>query len=112
MVVVPLAATGTASDNSKTVKYTTDNRYWVRVAAAGALATSGVLLMAGKRRAGLATAAAGTTLVILDQQETVRAWWHRLPTHLEEVHKMITRVQGAIEELSVQGEKLRNILSR
>lgn len=112
MVVVPLAATGTESENSTPMHMRPDNRYWVRVAAAGALATSGVLLMAGKRRAGLATAAAGTTLVVLDQQETVRAWWHRLPNHLEEVHKMITRVQGAIEELSVQGEKLRNILSR
>ncbi len=112
MVVVPLAATGTASDNSTTEQCAADNRYWVRVAAAGALAASGVLLMAGKRRAGLATAAAGTTLVILDQQEAVRAWWHRLPSHLEEVHKLLARVQGAIEELSVQGEKLRNTLSR
>jgi 4-amino-4-deoxy-L-arabinose transferase-like glycosyltransferase len=112
MVVVPLAATGNSSDKSTTVHYTSDKRYWVRVAAAGALATSGILIMAGKRRAGLATAAAGTTLVILDQQETVRAWWHRLPNHLEEVHKMITRVQGVIEELSAQGEKLRHTLSR
>lgn len=112
MVVVPLAATGTASDNSTTMKYTPDNRYWVRVAAAGALATSGILLMAGKRRAGLATAAAGTALVILDQQDSVRTLWHRLPGHLEEVHKILGRLQGAIEELSVQGEKFRNTLKR
>lgn len=117
MVVVPLAAQGTESEKSTSEKSTPvhhrpDNRYWVRVAAAGALASSGILIMAGKRRAGLATAAAGTTLVILDQQEMVRAWWHRMPSHLDEVHKMITRVQDAIEELSVHGEKLRDILSR
>ena len=44
----------------------------VRIAAAGTLITSGALLLAGKRRAGLLAAATGTSLALLDQQETLR----------------------------------------
>lgn len=112
MVVVPLAATGNNTEMPAAAPDSDDSKYWVRVAAAGALATSGVLLMAGKRRAGLAVAAAGTTLTILDQQDTVRTWWNRVPGYLEELQGILTRVQGAVDELSAQGERLRNILSR
>lgn len=112
MVVVPLAASGNESEPSTAAAPTCDSRYWIRVAAAGALAASGVLLMAGKRRAGLATAAAGTALMVLDQQDTVRVVWNRLPRYLEEVQVTLTRVQGAVDELSMQGERLRSILSR
>ena len=112
MVVVPLAASGNESELSTAAAPACDSRYWIHVAAAGALAASGVLLMAGKRRAGLATAAAGTALVLLDQQDTVRTVWNCLPQYLEEVQGILTRVQGAVDELSAQGERLRCILSR
>ena len=112
MVVVPLAGMETELDHQRLNAGKIDTRYWVRVAAAGSLAASGVLLMAGKRRAGLAVAAAGTALVVMDQQETVRHWWNRMPGYLDEVQSILTRVQGAVDELSVQGERLRTILSK
>jgi len=112
MVVVPLAASANESETRSTGIRNPECSYWLRVISAGTLATSGVLLMAGKRRAGLVTAAAGTALTILDQQDTVRTWWSRLPGYLEEVHSALTRAQGAVDELSAHGERLRNILSR
>jgi hypothetical protein len=112
MVVVPLAATGNDPLTSAPVSGKPDSVCWLRVAAAGALATSGVLLMARKHRAGLAMAAAGTALTVIDQQDTVRAWWNRLPGYLEELQSVLTRAQGAVDELSAQGERLRHILSR
>ena len=112
MVVVPLAASGNESENSPAVPQKSDSTFWLKVAAAGSLAAGGVLLMAGKRRAGLVAAAAGTALVVLDQQETVRALWNQLPNYLEEVHGVLQRVQGAVDELSTQGERLRNLWSR
>jgi hypothetical protein len=112
MVVVPLAASENQSARPSTSSGRIDSRYWVRVAAAGSLAASGVLLMAGKRRAGLAVAATGTALVILDQREAVRRWWSNLPGYLEEVQSVLGRVQGAVDELAVQGERLRNVLER
>jgi len=86
--------------------------FWMRVAAAGSLGLGGVLLMAGKRRAGLVAAAAGTALVLLDEQDSVRSLWTHLPSYLEEVHGILQRVQGAVDELSIQGERLRGIWSR
>ena len=112
MVVVPLATPENESTRPSLTPDSGDARYWLRVAAAGSLATSGVLLMAGKRRAGLAVAAAGTALVVLEQQDTVRTWWNRLPEYLGEVQSILNRVQGAVDELSVQGERLRTILSK
>ena len=112
MVVVPLATSEIETARSSGSGRKVDKNYWVRVADAGSLAASGVLLMAGKRRAGLAVAAAGAALTVLDQQDTVRIWWNHMPEYLTEAQGIINRVQGAVEELSAQGERLRSILSR
>jgi hypothetical protein len=85
---------------------------WTRIAAAGTLAASGALLIAGKRRAGLATAVTGAALAMLDQQEIVSKWWNALPGHLDQIQGMLGRAQAAVEDLTVQGEKLRRILNR
>jgi hypothetical protein len=82
------------------------------MAAAGTLAASGALLIAGKRRAGLLTAVAGTALVLLDQQEVVSKWWNALPAYLDEVQGMLGRASAAVEDLSMQGEKLRRVLGK
>jgi hypothetical protein len=113
MVVVPLASSGNEPAASPTAAARKcDSMVWVRVAAAGSLAAAGVLLMAGKRRAGLVMAAAGTSLTMLDQQDTVRIWWNRVPGYMTEIQSVLTRVQGAVDEISAQGERLRSILSR
>jgi hypothetical protein len=79
---------------------------------AGTLVASGVLLVAGKRRAGLLTALTGAALVMLDQQEVVSQWWNALPGCLEEMQRTLGRAQAAVDDLSVQGEKLRRVLGR
>jgi hypothetical protein len=79
---------------------------------AGTLVASGALLVAGKRRAGLVTAVAGAALVMLDQQEVVSQWWNALPGYLEEMQGMLGRAQAAVDDLSVQGEKLRRVLGK
>lgn len=112
MVVVPLSASGNDPESRDSGSSANESADWLRVSAAGMLALSGVLLMAGKRRAGLAAATAGTALTFYGQQDTVRACWHRVPQWLDEAQSILNRVQGAVEELSAQGERLRNILSR
>src|SRR5580692_12686376 len=52
---------------------------WVNLAAGSALLVGGLLFLTEKRRAGIAVAAAGTALALLDQQEAVRTWWNRIP---------------------------------
>jgi hypothetical protein len=110
MVVVPLSKT--ASNAGGTCAKGANSMSWVRIAAAGTLAASGVLLIAGKRRAGLVTAVSGAALAMLDQPEVMCKWWNALPGHLEELQGMLGRAQAAVEDLSVQGEKLRRVLSK
>jgi len=85
---------------------------WVSLAAAGTLATSGVLLVNGQRRAGLVTAAAGTALAMLDQQEAVRKWWDALPACLTEAQNILARVQTALDDIAAQRERLHQLLDR
>ncbi|MGA3034068.1 MAG: hypothetical protein ABSD70_12340 [Terracidiphilus sp.] len=85
---------------------------WLRYAAAGTLAASGALLVTGYRRAGLIAAASGATLAMLDQGEIVRAWWNRLPGFLEELQATLGHAQAAVQDLSAQGQKLREVLDR
>jgi hypothetical protein len=111
MVVVPLSKT--ASDpNAKPAANGLRKTNWIRLAAAGTLATSGALLVTGKSRAGLVTALSGTVLVMLDQHEAVSAWWNALPGYLEEIQGLLGRAQSAVEDLSAQGTKLRQVLSK
>jgi hypothetical protein len=110
MVVVPL--TKAASNAGGACAQEANSMSWVRIAAVGTLAASGALLIAGKRRAGLATAVTGAALAMLDQQEIVSKWWNALPGYLDEMQGMLGRAQAAVEDLSVQGEKLRRVLNR
>ncbi|MGD0481872.1 MAG: hypothetical protein ABSA42_16995 [Terracidiphilus sp.] len=110
MVVVPLSKS--VSNAGESCASEAKSMSWVRIAAAGTLAASGVLLVAGKRRAGLLTAVTGAALLMLDQQEVVSQWWNALPGCLEEMQGMLGRAQAAVDDLSVQGEKLRRVLGK
>ena len=110
MVVVPLSKS--RSNASESCASEADSMSWVRMAAAGTLAASGALLIAGKRRAGLVTAMTGAALVMLDQREVVSQWWSALPVYLEEMQGMVGRAQAAVDDLSEQGEKLLRVLGK
>jgi len=111
MVVVPLSKTS-SDPGAKPVAKKLKETNWIRLAAAGTLAASGALLVTGKHRAGLLTALSGTVLVMIDQHEAVSAWWNQLPAYLEEIQGLLGRAQSAVEDLSDQGAKLREVLSR
>jgi hypothetical protein len=85
---------------------------WLLYAAAGTLMAGGVLLATGNRRAGLAVAASGAALAMLDQQETVVACWDALPGYLNEIQDFLSRVQGTVDEISAQGAKLRAMVGK
>jgi hypothetical protein len=85
---------------------------WVSMVAAGTLAAGGALLVSGQRRAGLVTAATGTALAMLDQQETVRTWWNALPGYLAETQDILARVQAVLDDITAQRERLHKILAK
>ncbi len=110
MAVVPLSqATSNVSEISVR---RADSRRVLRMIAAGTLVTSGVLLVAGKRRAGLATALSGAALVMIEQREAVGKFWTALPRYLGAAQGALGRAQAAVEDLTAQSEKLRHVLRK
>jgi hypothetical protein len=85
---------------------------WLRVTSAATLVTGGALLLAGKHRAGLVAAAAGTSLAVLDQQDTLKKWWAHLPGYIADVQGILAQVEGAVEEFAHQRERLGKAIGR
>jgi len=85
---------------------------WARIAAGGSLLASALLLLAGKRRAGLVAAAAGTTLAMLDQQDTVRELWNALPTYIDKAQGVLGKVDATVAEVAAQHQRLQKILNK
>jgi hypothetical protein len=78
----------------------------------GALVAGGVLMVSGRRREGLAVAAAGTALALLEEQEMVAQWWQTLPDYLNRAQDFLDRVERYLDEASTQGHRIQSILRR
>jgi len=111
MAVVPLSKpVNEAPAQLELVKDESMN--WVGFAAGGSLVTAGLLLLAGKQKAGMVAAATGTALALLDQQDTLHEWWNGLPTYIDQVQIVLTKVQDTVNEVAVKREALRKALAR
>ncbi len=111
MVVVPLTQPEKEAKVARLI-CATEGTNWARMAAGGSLLASALLLLAGKRKAGLVTAASGTALALLDQQETVKAWWDALPGYIDNVQNLLGKVEESVAELESQRSRLEKVLSR
>ncbi len=85
---------------------------WVGFTAGTTLAVAGMLLLSGNRRTGMAAAATGTALALLDQQETLRSWWNALPDYIDQVQRLLGQVQDTVNEVAVKREALRRALTK
>ena len=88
------------------------DKNWVRTVAAGSLVTGAILLATGKRKAGLAVAAAGTVFALLEDPEGVKKVWNNIPDYLDSGHTLLGRFEKFVGELTVQGEKLRTVFEK
>jgi hypothetical protein len=111
MVVVPLSQPVNECEITPGV-VESETMNWVGFAAGGTLVASGLLLLAGERRAGMVAAAAGTTLALLDQQETLQSWWNALPGYIDQVQGVLGKVQNTVNDVAEKRETLRRVLSR
>jgi len=111
MVVVPLTR-GESEPGVGTRDEGAESTNWIRYAAAGTLAASGVLLVTGNKRLGMVTALSGAALALIDQQDAVRKCWERLPEFLEDLQGLLGKTQAAVEDISSQSQKLRQALSK
>jgi hypothetical protein len=88
------------------------DKNWVRTVAAGSLVTGAVLLATGRRKAGLAVAAAGTVFALLEDPQGVKKVWNSIPDYLESGHTFLSRFEKFVGELTVQGEKFRSVVEK
>jgi hypothetical protein len=116
---IPQQVASTVQDATDTLKYQGNrlldqgwDKNWVRTVAAGSLVTGAVLLAGGKRKAGLAVAAAGTVFALLEDPEGVKKVWNNIPDYLDSGHSMLSRFEKFVGELTAQGEKLRTVVEK
>ena len=76
------------------------------------LLTGSLLLLAGKRKAGLLVTIAGTTLAMLEEQELVSRWWNALPGYLDTAQGMIDQANQTIDDLNAKRERIVSLFSR
>ena len=86
---------------------------WTNVAAGSALVVGGFLLLTEKKRAGMAVAAAGTTLALIGQEDTVRSWWKRsFPCLVDQVQLLAGQVHGdKMNDFAAKRDSLNNALN-
>ena len=109
MVVVPLPNPATEAP-AKPAAAKAESYPWLRYAAGGSLLAGGLLLMGGKQRAGLLATITGAALAMLDQQDAVQAWWVALPGLVDDASRMLHQVEGVVESLDAQREKIRSLV--
>jgi hypothetical protein len=85
---------------------------WTRIAVGGTLLAGAFLLLTGRRRAGLVVTAAATAMTLLEEKETVRAWWNSLPQYLDEAQLLLNQAQRTVDDLAAKRDKLRAMFDR
>lgn len=111
MVIVPLTMSEEEFEAEPSASETGCTN-WVSLAAGGTLLAGGLLLLLGRRRAGLVAAASGAALALLDQQEAVLSWWNTLPGFIDDAQRLLSDVEGTMEDIAEQRDKLRAVLGR
>jgi hypothetical protein len=85
---------------------------WVGMAVGGTFLAGGLLLLSGKKKAGLLVTAGAMALTLLDQKEAVREWWNTLPGYLDDAERLLDRAAQTIDDLAAKREKLRGMFNR
>jgi hypothetical protein len=119
MVAVPISQAGEPSRTLTSavsprgeVRKAHNRPDWTHFLAAGTIIAGGALIAAGRRRTGLAVAATGTALALLEEQDVVKEWWRAIPGYLNDAQGFLDRIEHYLQEASVQGQRIQNILKR
>lgn len=105
----PQAANYSQGEIMKSARQDAD---WMGIAAGGSFLVGALLLLSGKKKAGLAVTAGAMALTALDQQETIREWWNTLPKYLDEAQNLLDQAQNTIDDLAAKRDKLRSMFNR
>jgi len=85
---------------------------WTHLIAAGTVLAGGALMVTGHKKVGMAMAAAGTALALLDEPAVIEGWWKNLPGYLNQAQDFLEKMEGYIEGVSTQGRRVQSLLRR
>ena|ERR1700738_1978691 len=85
---------------------------WMRIGVGNTLLAGSLLLLTGRRKAGLLATAAGTALAVLEHQELVREWWDSLPAYLEGAQRFLDFATSTVDDLTDKRDKIMSLLGR
>lgn len=85
---------------------------WVGLTVGGTFLAGGLLLLSGKKKAGLLVTASAMALTLVDQKETVREWWNTLPGYLDDAQRLLDQASRTIDDLAAKRDKLRSMFNR
>jgi hypothetical protein len=110
---IPQQVADTVQDAASSLRYEIDGGWeknWLRTVAAGSLVTGAILLATGKRKSGLAVAAAGTIFALVEDPDGVKKFWNNIPNYLDSGHDVLSRFEKFVSEVTAQGEKIRSVV--
>jgi hypothetical protein len=84
----------------------------MRIGAGITLLVGSLLLLRGKRRAGIVVTATGAALALLEEQELVAQWWDALPGYLDGAERLLDTVNQTVQDLTAKRDKIMAILGR
>jgi len=85
---------------------------WMRIGVGTTLLTGSLLLLTGRRKAGLVVTAAGTALAMLDNKELVSEWWDALPGYLDQAQRLLDQAAATIDDLTEKRDKIMGLLGK
>jgi len=85
---------------------------WMRIGMGASLITGSLLLLAGKRKAGLLVTVTGTALAMLDNREAVAEWWEALPQYLEKAQRMLEQTQETVDNLTTKRDAIMELFGK
>jgi hypothetical protein len=90
----------------------TQNITWTRGLATGSLIAGALLLVSGKRRAGIAFTAVGAAAALLEDVEGTRELWNSIPQYIESGQQVLNRVERFVEDLAEQGDRVAKMVNK
>jgi len=85
---------------------------WLRIGVGSTLLTGSLLLLTGKRKAGLLVTAAGAALAMVENKELVSEWWAALPGYLDQAERMLDQVATTVDDLTDKRDKIMALFSK
>jgi len=85
---------------------------WMRFGIGTTLLAGSLLLLTGKRKAGLLVTAAGTAMAMVEQKELVSQWWNALPSYLDQAQRLVEQAAATVDDLTDKRDKIMSLLGK